>query len=82
MTWENWKISFDFSYSPSKAGAMAGTESESVLTSASPVLTQWKLTQDEENGNTIDVTVLQNGNSSPRPVLKKVESVEIVDCKS
>lgn len=61
---------------------MAGTESESVLTSASPVLTQWKLTQDEENGNTIDVTVLQNGNSSPRPALKKLESVEIVDCKS
>lgn len=61
---------------------MAGTESGSFLTSASPVLTQWKLTQDEENGNTIDVTVLKNGNSSPRPVLKKVESVEIVDCES
>lgn len=60
---------------------MAGIESESVLTSASPVLTQWKLTQDEENGNTIAATVLQNGNASPRPVLKKAESVEVVDCK-
>lgn len=61
---------------------MAGTGSETLLTTSSPVLTKWKLTQDEENGNTIEAAAsVQNGNSSPKPVLKKTESFEVVDCK-
>uniref|UniRef100_A0A1B6L9T1 ubiquitinyl hydrolase 1 n=1 Tax=Graphocephala atropunctata TaxID=36148 RepID=A0A1B6L9T1_9HEMI len=62
-------------------GTMAGTESESLKTSSSPVLSQWRMIQDEENGNTIDIPLLQNGNSSPRPALKKADSVEVVDYK-
>lgn len=71
-----------FSVSPSKLAPMAGSGTDAMLTTSTPVLTQWKLTQDEENGNTIEVpSPVQNGNSSPRPVLKKTESIEVVDCK-
>lgn len=62
---------------------MAGTTSEVLVTTSSPVLTKWKLTQDEENGNTIEASSpVQNRNASPRPVLNKTESFEVVDCKT
>ncbi|XP_054285763.1 OTU domain-containing protein 7B-like isoform X2 [Macrosteles quadrilineatus] len=61
---------------------MAGTtESQSFVATPSPVLSQWRTTQDEENGNTVEATMLPNGNSPPRPSLKKAESVEVVDYK-
>lgn len=63
---------------PSKLVPMA--ETDTLLNTASPILNKWTFSQDEENGNTIEVPAVKNGNSSPRPALKKAESVEVVDC--
>lgn len=56
----------------------AGVETEGLRSTPIPI--KWKMTQDEENGNS--VSPLQNGNTSPRPAIQKTDAVDIADCKS
>lgn len=55
----------------------AGMETEGLRSTPIPI--KWKMTQDEENGNS--VSPLQNGNTSPRPSMQKTGAVDITDCK-
>ena len=54
----------------------AGVETEGLRSTPIPI--KWKMTQDEENGNS--VSPLQNGNTS-RPTIQKTDAVDIADCK-